>query len=338
MGGRKPGFSRGAAIALSAGVLTAAALAASAALGLMTPPGPLAREIYERPDRLVTLPDHRRLNLRCMGQGSPTVILESGFGATSQGWGMTQPRVAAETRVCAYDRAGYGFSDPGPMPRDGAAIARDLDNGLKAAGIAGPFVVVGHSAGGLYARLFAARRPRDVVGLVFVDSSVEHQTERFQTVFGPNAASLDGLQRRVLRCLKLTSDPRTAVDDAELLTCAPLNLDPHGRQVALRPATWQTQSSELDNLFTTTSDEVDRVGTLLKDIPGIVLTAGKSDGTSAGPDDPGAVVWEQMHHQLAAGFLRGDQRRVKSSHLMMNDRPEVVAGAALELVKAARKR
>ena len=339
MVGRKPRFSRVTAIALSAGVLTAAAaVAASAALGLMKPPGPLARQTYERPDRLVMLPDHRRLNFRCLGRGSPTVILESGYGATSQGWGMTQPRIAAQTRVCAYDRAGYGFSDPGPMPRDGAAIARDLDNGLKAAGIGPPYVVVGHSAGGLYARLFAARRPGDVVGLVFVDSSVEHQTARLQTVFGPSAGSLDGLQRRVLRCLKLTSDTRTAVDDAELLTCAPLTLEAHARQVALRPATWQTQSSELDNLFTTTSDEVDRVGTLLKDVPAIVLTAGKSDGTPAGPDDPGGAVWEQMHHKLAAGFLRGDQRWVKSSHLMMNDRPEVVAGATLDLVKAARKR
>lgn len=336
---RKAQVSRGALIVIATGLLTAAAaVAASSALGLIKPPGPLSREVYERPDRLVTLPDHRRLNLRCMGRGSPTVILESGFGASSQGWGMTQPRIAAQTRVCAYDRAGYGFSDPGPMPRDGAAIARDLDNGLKAAGVSGPLVVVGHSAGGLYARLFAARRPKDVVGLVFVDTSVEHQTERFQTVFGPKAGSLDGLQRRVLRCQKLTTDLRTATDDVELLACAPVTLDPHARQVALRPATWQTQSSELDNLFTTTSDEVDRIGSLLKDVPAIVLTAGKSDGVAAGPDDPGAMVWEQMHHKLAAGFLRGDQRVVKSSHLMMNDRADVVAGAVIELVRAARKR
>jgi len=339
MTGRRVQLSNGKTIAIGAGALALVViLAASAALGLIKPPAPLSQAAYERPDRLAPLPDRRRLNFRCLGRGSPTVILESGFGATSQAWEAVQPRIAAETRVCAYDRAGYGFSDPGPAPRDGAAIARDLDNGLKAAGIAGPYVVVGHSAGGLYARLFAARRPKEVVGLVFVDSSVEHQTERFQTLFGPGAGSLDGLQRRVLKCLKLTSEPRAPADDPELLSCAPLKADAHSREVALRPATWRTQGSELDNLFSTTSDEVDRIGGLLKDIPAIALTAGKADGQAAGADDPGGVAWQGMHRQLAAGFLRGEQRVVKSSHLMMNERPEVVAAAALELVRAARKR
>ena len=313
-------------------------LAASGAPGLIQPPAPLSRDTYERPGQMVVLPDHRRLNIRCLGHGSPTVILESGFGASSQGWGTTQPRIATQTRTCAYDRAGYGFSDPGPMPRDGAAIARDLDYGLKAAGISGPFVIVGHSAGGLYARLFAARRPKDVVGLVFVDSSVEHQAQRLEAAFGPGAGSLDGLERRALTCLRATSARKTAVDEPELLACAPPSTDAHTHEINLRPATWQTRLSELESLFTSTSDEVDRVGALLKDVPAIVLTAGKADGAVAGADDPGAVVWRQFHHELAAGFLHGDQRVVKSSHLMMNDRPEVVAGAALELVQAARKR
>ena len=339
MKARKAMISQGAALWLAAGLCVGAAgLAASAALGLVDPARPLGKEAYERADRLVSLPDHRRLNFRCLGRGSPTVILESGFGATSQGWAMTQPRIAAVTRVCAYDRAGYGFSDPGPMPRDGAAIARDLDNGLKVAGIAGPYVVVGHSAGGLYARLFAARRLKEVVGLVFVDSSVEHQVQRVQAVLGGNGASLDGLQRRVLKCLNATSGPRTPADDPVLLECAPLTADAHTRQLELRPDTWRTQLSELDSLFSTTSDEVDRTGDLLQDIPAIVLTAGKADGQAAGADDPGAAVWQALHRQLARRFLRGDQRTVKSSHLMMNDRPEVVAKAAADLVEAARKR
>jgi pimeloyl-ACP methyl ester carboxylesterase len=328
-----------AVVAVAGGALVlAGALAASTALGLIPAPAPLAKFAYDRPGRLVTLPDHRRLNFRCQGEGSPTVILESGFGATSQGWNTTQPRIAARTRVCAYDRAGYGFSDPGPAPRDGAAIARDLDNGLKAAGIAGPYVVVGHSAGGLYARLFAARRPREVVGLVFVDSSVEHQAQRLEATFGPGAGSLDGLERRTLKCLKLTSEARTPADDPGLLECAPPKADAHSRQLDLQPATWRTQLSELENLFTTTSDEVDRVGTLLQEVPAIVLTAGKADGVAAAPDDPAGATWQAFHRDLAKGFLRGEQRTVKSSHLMMVDRPDVVAGAAIELVEAARKR
>ena len=179
---------------------------------------------YAQPGRPVRLPDQRQLNFRCMGHGSPTVLLEAGFGAGSNAWSAVAPRIAGVTQVCAYDRAGYGFSDPGPMPRDGAAIARDLDAGLKAAHIAGPYVVVGHSAGGLYARLFAARRIKEVVGLVFVDSSVEHQTQRLQALFGPGAGTLDGPERRPLRCLKLASAARVSLDDPEF-------------QVARRPRT-----------------------------------------------------------------------------------------------------
>ena len=159
------------------------------------------------------MPDHRRLNFRCSGEGSPTVILEPGFGANSGAWGTVQPKFARVTRVCAYDRAGYGFSDPGPLPREGEAVARDLDEGLKAAGVSGPYVLVGHSAGGLYVRLLAARRRHDVVGLVFVDSSVEHQTQRMAALFGPGAGSVEGIQRRANRCLEATLAPQAAPDE-----------------------------------------------------------------------------------------------------------------------------
>ena len=322
------------ATATAAATLLVCALSAC---GMGPAASPLSREAFERPGRLVSLPDHRKLNLRCLGNGSPTVILESGFGAGASAWSDVQPRIAQVARVCAYDRAGYGFSDPGPMPRDGAAIARDLDYGLKAAGVGGPYVVVGHSAGGLYARLFAARRPKEVVGLLFVDSSVEHQTERMQAIFGPGAGSLDGIERRPLRCLSLTSAATPAATDPALLECVHAGADAHTRQIELQPGIWRTQISELDNLFTSTSDEVDRTSGLLKEVPAIVLTAGKADGVAAGPEDPGAQVWQALHHQLASRFLHGEQRIVKSSHLMMKDRPDVVANAALELVHAARK-
>jgi pimeloyl-ACP methyl ester carboxylesterase len=299
-----------------------------------TPPAPV--DPYSRPGTLAKLPDHRVLNFRCAGSGSPTVILEAGFGAGSNAWSAVQSRISPITRVCAYDRAGYGFSDPGPMPRDGAAIARDLDFGLRAAQISGPFVVVGHSAGGLYARLFAARRRRDVVGLVFVDSSVEHQTQRIAALFGRTVGGIEGVRRRPSECLAAVRAPSDPANEAARLSCAPATLDAHARVVALRPETYVTQLSELDTLFTTTSDEVDRVGGLLHTVPGIVLTAAKADAAPAGKDDPGAVVWQHFHRELAATLLKGDQRLVRSSHLMMIDRPEVVSGAAIELVRKAR--
>jgi pimeloyl-ACP methyl ester carboxylesterase len=325
-------------MAMLAGAVALLAASLSASSGPAVNTEPIAREAFERPGLLAMLPDGRRLNFRCMGRGSPTVILESGFAADSSAWSRVEPRIAGATRVCAYDRAGSGFSDPGPLPRDGAAIARDLDNGLRAAGIVWPYVLVGHSAGGLYARLFAARRRDQVVGLVFVDSSVEHQMQRMQALFGPQAGGMEGLARRSQMCLKATAGPATAAHDAERLECAPPGMDAHARQVALRADTYRTQLSELDTLFTTTSDEVDRTGTLLQDVPAIVLTAAKGDGEPAAADDPGAAAWQNFHLSLAEHFRRGRHRLVKSSHLMMLDRPEVVAGAALELVQAARRR
>lgn len=322
--------------AACAAVLAIALLGAAGAMALGDRARPVAAGAGGQGDVLARLPDHRALQFRCLGHGAPTVILESGFGAGAEAWSKVQPLIAPVTRVCAYSRAGYGLSDPGPMPRDGEAIARDLDFGLRAARIGGPYIVVGHSAGGLYARLFAARRRRDVVGLVFVDTSVEHQSRRIATIFGPDSGGLDGVRRRPARCLEATLAPRAPASEAALLECAPASLDTRARRAALRPETWRTQVSELDTLFTSTSDEVDRIGPLLQDLPAIVLTAAKADGVPATQGDPGAFAWQLFHRALAASFRHGEQRLVKSSHLMMIDRPQAVADAALELVRKAR--
>jgi pimeloyl-ACP methyl ester carboxylesterase len=266
------------------------------------------------------------------------VVFESGFGAWSSAWEKVQARLAPITRACAYDRAGAGFSDPGPMPRDGDAIARDLDQALRGAHIDGPFVLVGHSAGGLYQRLFAARRRREVVGMVFVDSSVEHQTARLARMFGAGAGSMEGMRRRPARCLEVTEAPAAANQSDRDACQAALRLaSTPGR--GLLPAAWSTQLSELDTLFDRTSDEVDRTGNLLRDVPVIVLTASKSaDGAPLAPDDVGGRVWQGFHQELAARFHHSEQRMVRSGHLMMNERPEVVAAATIELVQKARKR
>lgn len=287
---------------------------------------------YAQPGRLVRLADGRAINLVCSGQGAPTVLLESGFGAGAFAWGQVQPILARRTHVCSYDRAGYGFSDVGPMPRDGAAIARDLDAALRKAGERGPFVVVGHSAGGLYARLFAARRHKEAAGLVLVDASVPFQDQRFAAVFGASAG-LEGPRRHPAACLQAAEKGSMAALEVE--GCLPKEAG-HARVAASRPGVWRTQVSELDTLFTTTSEQVNRTRPILKDVPTIVLTA-SSTGVAAGQEDPAAAVWQSLHREIAASAFRGEQRIVKSSHLMMSDRPEVVAAAALELVDASRK-
>ena len=294
---------------------------------------PTRAQADQKPGQLVTLPPGRHLNLRCAGRGSPTVLFEAGFGADSGAWGRVQPQVARKTRTCAYDRAGSGFSDPGPLPRDGAAIARDLDQALTTAAIEGPYVVVGHSAGGLYARLFAARRPGEVQGLVLLDPTVEQRAPTPGSGDG-----LDGQRRRAQRCLvNALAIPPPAADDPAWSGCIGRNPSDHAWQVARRPDTWRGQVSELDSLFGRTSEQVLRLGDLLKAVPIYVLTA--SDTAAAantvGYDKPQSV-WELQHVRLAMGSDHGSQRTVLSSHLVMNDRPEVVVEAVLAMVDAVR--
>ena len=136
------------------------------------------RRHFPAPGQLVDVGGYK-LHINCMGQGSPTVILESGLANPSSIWGWVQPEVAHATRVCAYDRAGVGWSDPGPEPRDGQQIARELHTLLGKANVPEPYVLVGHSAGGLYVRVYAAQYPRDVVGMVLVD--VEHPDQWTQS-------------------------------------------------------------------------------------------------------------------------------------------------------------
>lgn len=120
----------------------------------------------------------RSLHLNCTGEGAPTVVLDAGLGGNSLEWAAVQAQVSHFTRVCSYDRAGYGWSDPGPGPRNSSVIVEDLHAGLALAPVPGPYVLVGHSFGGFNVRLFAARYPSESAGLVLVDAAHEAQFER----------------------------------------------------------------------------------------------------------------------------------------------------------------
>lgn len=126
-----------------------------------------------------------RLYLRCTGAGSPTVVLDAGLNETSASWVDVQPSVAAFTRVCSYDRAGRGQSDPGPAPRTSQRIATELHTALLAAGEAGPYILAGHSFGGLNMRIYASMYPDDVVGLVLVDALPDLDVDRFRAELSP---------------------------------------------------------------------------------------------------------------------------------------------------------
>jgi pimeloyl-ACP methyl ester carboxylesterase len=119
--------------------------------------------------------DGHRMFLHCTGTGSPTVLLSSGFGERSPSWAWIVGSVAKTTRVCVYDRAGEGWSEPADAPQDGVALATDLHATLAAAGVTGPYVLAGHSVGGTYNMIFAARYPTEVAGMVLLDSATPEQ-------------------------------------------------------------------------------------------------------------------------------------------------------------------
>ena len=125
---------------------------------------------YLAPGKLVDIGGYR-LHINCTGTGSPTVILDAGLGGTSLDWSKVQPAVAHFTRVCSYDRAGYGWSDTGPGPRTSQQIVKELHLLLVHAQVSGPYILVGHSLGGLNMRQYAYRYPGEVAEMVLLNAT-----------------------------------------------------------------------------------------------------------------------------------------------------------------------
>jgi pimeloyl-ACP methyl ester carboxylesterase len=157
-------LSRSAAVVIALGLTGAAA-------GFVFEKRVTARDAkrFAMPGRLIDVGGFR-MHLDCTGTGSPTVILEGGFVNSSIEWKTIQPAIARTTQVCSYDRAGLGWSEPSNTPRTSQNMADELRALLKNAGVAGPYVLVGHSYGGLNVRLYAAEHPEEVAGIVLIDS------------------------------------------------------------------------------------------------------------------------------------------------------------------------
>lgn len=176
------------------------------------------RAAHPAPGRLFAIDGHR-MHIVCAGSGGPTVVLQAGAGESSIYWSRIFATVSATTRVCAYDRPGRGWSDP-TDPQDGAAIARDLHALLAAAGEPGPYVLVGHSTGGLYTQIFAATYRAETAGVVLLDGQpataftalpdypAMYPGLRLATGVGPSLSRL-GLTRLIYMGLFATLPPET---------------------------------------------------------------------------------------------------------------------------------
>ena len=146
---------------------------ASVGAGYETVREHLDESAYPMAGQLVDVGGHR-LHLQCTGSGSPTVVLQPGGGDMSSVMGWIAPAVAAHTRVCVYDSAGRGWSDQSEATQDGSQMMTDLHTLLHRGGVPGPYVLAGHSFGGLYVRIFAAQYPDEVAGMVLIDSTGSH--------------------------------------------------------------------------------------------------------------------------------------------------------------------
>jgi len=292
------------------------------------------RRHFPPPGKLVDVGGHR-LHIQCAGEGRPIVVLETGALGFSAAWGWVQPQVAAHTRVCSYDRAGLGWSEPGPEPRDALRIARELRTLLRNAGETPPYVLVGHSFGGLLVRKYADWYPEDVAGLLLLDSSHPDQDARFEKVAGKPSfleqhlfSSLPVLARLgVLRVTLRISDiasridelpPRQAAEAKAFLADAS-----HLSAGTAEMAVWEETTAQV------------RATRRLGDLPLVVISA---EGTK--PASLKRRVLYELHGELAALSTRGSHRILAgATHVSLATRREhaaQVAEAIRELVEATR--
>lgn len=280
------------------------------------------------------LPDGRRMNLVCTGEGRPVVILEGGLGLPLEVWQKVQSELARTARTCAYNRAGYPGSDAGPMPRDGAHAAADLDALLKAARLPPPYVLVGHSIAADHVRLYAARHPDAVAGLVLVDPAIRDQDLRFAAISKASAtASLEAndVNRRCIGAV--ASGAFWSAGDPAFAPCGPP--PPRDSYLANRPMA-QAALSEMDNIEVTHSQAAAARG--LAPYPIVVLTADRSRQVPPGmtAEEQAAILalMAREHAALAATSRKGVQRIVRDSgHVIQVDQPQAVVQAVRELAE-----
>lgn len=302
----------------------------------------------------------RTLNIYCSGEGSPSVILESGGNNPGYNWVLVQPKVAKFTRACWYDRAGVGWSDPPFGPRTSATIANDLHELLHRAGVLPPYVLVGQSIGGEYVRVFTSKYPAEVAGLVLVDSSHpdQHEPPRMK---GP-ASRMPKLAREFV-CFVRPAIVRFGISrwlSSGARQFAPPEMS-FEQQVVFsalksRPTADVTGFAQLCHATRGGADlpdggtgnpEVDnaaRASGNLGDRPLVVLTAGKTgrprDPIAAAEVSAFQLVWvNQLQADLARLSTRGRQIVVeRSDHMIQFEAPDAVVSAVSDVVAEVRRR
>ncbi len=258
---------------------------------------------YPAPGQLVDVGGYK-LHIDCIGEGSPTVILDAAADMMSSDWAWIQPEIAKHTRVCSYDRAGMGWSDSGPEPRDAKQITFELHTLLTNAGISGPYVMVGHSAGGLYARMYAVEYPEDVVGMVLVDPGHPDMDTRIPALQAQTAS--DTSLVKTMRVLSYFGLPRLLGVGKNNAQGLPSLQAAEVNAFVSTPQHWSTILN-LINSTPETYDEVRATG-LLGNMPLVVISANTAWLTKGAPADDARKILNGLHSEIAGLSTNSSQR------------------------------
>lgn len=300
-------------------------------------------DTYAQPARRIDLGHGRQLNLRCSGRGPQTVMLEAGAIADSSTWYKVQPLLAAHARVCAYDRAGFGFSSEGPLPRDLDADVADLHALIQHAGLTPPLVLVGHSLGSNIVRRYASRYPADVSAMVLLDPPAQ-DIGRFAPGWQKDEDTLSMQRFAFLRhCEAAAEKHELPSHDPELSHClgeadplASARLNAVNLAHKSTPAFWRTVMSVLqDNarVFRHPVPANETHGAT----PLIVLSAANTYADALPRDRKGLEeARDHTQAQIVATSSRGTLVHVPdTSHDIQIDQPEAVVRAVEQAMRMA---
>jgi pimeloyl-ACP methyl ester carboxylesterase len=285
------------------------------------------RAEYPPPGRMVSLGTHD-IHLYCVGSGGPTVVFESDLDQLgSLSWWLVQSEVGEFTRACSYDRAGIMWSEPGPRPRDGEAIASELGALLDAAGEDGPYVMVGHALGGAYVRIFAGHNPDSVCGMVLVDSAHPDQMARFAPMGIEREIPASQIRPLILLLSHLGMPGRFQGPQYSM----PQEVyDPEQALVPESSVAWFDEDVEGPNTLAQ-AGQWESLG----DIPLIVLSSAgpvSSYIQSAGWDPQ--ELWLELQQELTLLSENSEIRMLQESgHYIQFDEPEVVVEAVHDVVQ-----
>jgi pimeloyl-ACP methyl ester carboxylesterase len=270
---------------------------------------------FEPPGQLIDV-NGRDMHINCIGNKSPTIILDSGAGGFSLEWRNIQYSLAQYARVCAYDRAGYGWSEMGPLPRTTKRIAHELHTLLQNAGIHGPYIIVGHSFGGFTAQYFARYFDDEIAGLVLVDSSHEEQVYRL-----PENGK-DVVRR------SLHQDRSNTITKSVLHEHFPEEEAAVAQQLMQRWSAMLTWREEMANYALSSRQLRDVHHRPILQIPIVVLSRGKRVWPDTPYGDAMEAAWKELQNEL--NDMSGNSTHIiaeKSGHVIHLDEPELVVDA-----------